>query len=65
MTDPSGPGRHEGPIRRALRRIKPGDTYSADEDVELDAPDPDDIQLPEADQVGDLEHEGGPDDGGN
>jgi hypothetical protein len=44
------------------RRIKPGDTYTTDEDTELEAPDPDDLQLPEADQVGDPDHEGAPPD---
>lgn len=53
------------PGRGKHRRIKPGDTYTTDEDTELEAPDPDDVQLPEADQHGDPDHEGSPDDGSN
>jgi hypothetical protein len=49
------------PGRGKHRRIKPGDEYTADEDTELEAPEPDDVQLPEADQHGDPEHEGAPD----
>jgi len=55
----------EGPIRRAVRRIRAGDTYREDEEVELETVPEDPALVPEAEQVGDLEHEGGPDDGGN
>jgi hypothetical protein len=51
-----------GPLRRLIR---PGDTYTADDEVELEAPDPDPDPPPEAEQLGDVEHEGGPPDGGN
>jgi hypothetical protein len=55
------------PIRggRHRRLVRKGETYTADdtEDVELEAPDPDAALVPEAEQVGDLDHEGGPDDG--
>jgi hypothetical protein len=47
------------------RLIRPGDTYDDTEEIELEAPEPDEVELPEADQHGDLEHEGGPGDGGN
>jgi hypothetical protein len=52
------PGKH---------RIKAGDTFTADEDdqIEVEGVEPDAALVPEAEQVGDLEHEGGPDDGGN
>jgi hypothetical protein len=51
-----------GGKRRLVRR---GETYTAyDADaVELETVEPDEIELPEAAQHGDLEHEGGPDDG--
>ena len=53
-------GRHQ---RRLVRK---GETYTGDtEDIELEGVDPDAAIVPEAEQVGDLEHEGGPDDGGN
>jgi hypothetical protein len=49
------PGRH---------RIKPGEEYTGDDEgAELEPAEPDALELPEADQHGDLEHEGGPDDG--
>jgi hypothetical protein len=56
------PGRRGGP----LRRLRAGDEYTADEveEVELDGPEPDAAIVPEAEQVGDLDHEGAPD-GGN
>jgi hypothetical protein len=47
-----------------LRKIRAGDEYTAEEDTELEAPEPD-AEVPEADQHGDVDHEGGPDDGGN
>jgi hypothetical protein len=50
------------PPRRLIRR---GETYTADDEVELEGPDPDVNPPPEAEQLGDLEHEGGPPDGGN
>jgi hypothetical protein len=66
---PSGgrthPGGQMSETRRERRRIRRGDTYTADEDADLEAPQPDANPPAEADQVGDLEHEGGPDDGGN
>jgi hypothetical protein len=59
---PIRPGKHR-------RRITPGETYTGAEldagDVELETVPPDDLELPEADQVGDLEHEGAPDDAGD
>jgi len=55
----------EGRIPRAVRRIRAGDTYRDDEDVDLEVVAEDPALVPEAEQVGDLEHEGGPDDGGN
>jgi hypothetical protein len=57
------------PIRKGRHRrlIRKDETYTADdlEDTELEGVEPDAAQVPEAEQVGDLEHEGGPDDGGN
>jgi hypothetical protein len=54
------------PRRGGKRRlVRKGETYTADEDTELEAPEPDTAQVPEAEQHGDLDHEGGPDDGGN
>ena len=49
------------------RPIRAGDEFTADEDaeVEVEGVEPDAALVPEAEQVGDLEHEGGPDDGGN
>jgi hypothetical protein len=47
------------------RRIKAGEQYTADDEVELETTEPDPVQLAEADQHGDPEHEGAPDDGGN
>jgi hypothetical protein len=54
---PLGKGRRE---RRLVRR---NESYTADEEVELEPVPADPVEVPEADQVGDLEHEGGPDDG--
>lgn len=53
--------------RGALRRLRTGDTYTAEEyaEVELDTVPEDPARVPEAEQVGDLDHEGGPSDGGN
>jgi hypothetical protein len=48
-----------------LRRVRPGGEYTEDETVELEGVEPDAAMVPESEQVGDLEHEGGPDDGGN
>lgn len=53
-----------------FRRLRPGDTYTADDPVpvaqsDLDAPDPDAETPPAEDQHGDPEQEGGPADGGN
>jgi hypothetical protein len=50
--------------RRDRRRVRAGDSYTGDDEVELEAPDPDAAAPPEADQVGPDEHEGGPDDDG-
>jgi hypothetical protein len=51
------------PGRGKHRRIKPGDTYTDDDEgAELEAPEADALQLPEADQHGDPEHEGAPPD---
>jgi hypothetical protein len=50
--------------RRERRRVRAGDSYTADDEVDLEAPDPDAAAPPEADQVGPDEHEGGPDDDG-
>jgi hypothetical protein len=47
------------------RRIKAGEQYVAGEDVELETVEPDAVQLAEADQHGDPEHEGGPEDQGD
>jgi hypothetical protein len=46
--------------RQALRRVAAGEQYTGDEDVELAAVEPD-AELPAAEQVGDLDHEGGED----
>lgn len=55
------------PLREALRKLRAGDTYTADEyaEVELETVPEDPARVPEAEQVGDLDHEGGPSDGGN
>jgi hypothetical protein len=50
--------------RRERRRVRAGDTYTDGDDVELEAPDPG-PDAPEAEQVGGLDHEGGPDDDGS
>jgi hypothetical protein len=51
------------PLGKGRRRlVGRNETYTADEEVELE-PVPADPEVPEAEQVGDLEHEGGPDDG--
>jgi hypothetical protein len=56
------------PIRRGhgheRRRIRAGDTFTADDEVDLEAPDPG-PEAAEAEQVGDMDHEGGPDDDGS
>lgn len=54
------PGRK--PVRDALRRLRAGDTYTVDEyeEVELETVPEDAAAVPEAEQVGDLDHEGGP-----
>jgi hypothetical protein len=53
------------PLRRGKRRlIRRDDTYTADEDVELEPVAEDPAIVPESEQVGDLDHEGAPD-GGN
>jgi hypothetical protein len=62
MSEPFQPTTRAG---GALRRIRPGGEYTEDETVELEGVDPDAAMVPESEQVGDLEHEGGPDDGGN
>lgn len=53
--------------REALRKLRPGDTYTAEEyaEVELDTVPEDPARVPEAEQVGDLDHEGGPGNGGH
>ena len=48
--------------RGPLRRIRRDDTYTADDDVELETTEPDAVQLAEADQHGDPDHEGAPPD---
>ncbi len=53
------------PGRQGRRKIKAGESYTADEDVELEEVEEDPALVPEAEQVGDLDHEGGPGDGGN
>jgi len=56
------------PIRGHHKRrlVRQGETYTGDtEDIELEGVEPDAAIVPEAEQVGDLDHEGGPDDGGN
>lgn len=66
---PLGPNLEEAalsPIRpgRHRRLVRENETYTGDtSDTDLEPVDPDEVQLPEADQHGDLEHEGGPDDG--
>lgn len=50
-----------GRDRRAARRVAAGEQYTADEDVELATVEPDAAIVPEAEQVGDLDHEGGED----
>lgn len=53
-----------------FRRLRPGDTYAADEadpvaQSDLDGPEPDLNPPPESEQAGPVEGEGGPSDGGN
>lgn len=43
------------------RRVTAGEQYTGDEDVELATVEPDAAIVPESEQVGDLEHEGGED----
>jgi hypothetical protein len=51
---------------KARRLVRQGETYTGStEDIELEGVEPDAALVPESEQVGDLEHEGGPDDGGN
>jgi hypothetical protein len=54
-------------MRHGKRKIRAGETFTADEDakVEVEGVEPDAALVPEAEQVGDPEHEGGPDDGGH
>ncbi len=51
------------PLGRGKRKIRAGDTFTADEDdqIEVEGVDPDAATVPLDEQVGDLEHEGGPD----
>jgi hypothetical protein len=55
------------PIRggRHRRLVRAGETYTADDEAELEPGPADAIEPPEAEQVGPDEHEGGPDDGGH
>lgn len=53
------------PAPRRRRLLSRDESYTADDDVALDAPEPDDDPPPEAEQHGDPDHEGGPGDGGN
>jgi hypothetical protein len=55
------------PLRRGKERrhVRRGEEYTADEDVELEEAPADADIVPEDEQVGDLEHEGGPDDDGS
>jgi hypothetical protein len=50
-----------GQAGRRARRVAAGEQYTADEDVELATVEPDAALVPESEQVGDLEHEGGED----
>ena len=54
------------PIRggRHRRLVRQGETYTADDEAELEPVDPG-PEVVEAEQVGPDEHEGGPDDGGH
>jgi hypothetical protein len=63
MTRPDKPS---GQAAAPKRKIRAGDTFTADEDaeVEVEGVDPDAAIVPEAEQVGDRDHEGGPGDGG-
>jgi hypothetical protein len=47
------------------RKIRMGESYTADEEVDLEGVEPDAALVPESEQHGDLEHEGGPEDDGN
>jgi hypothetical protein len=52
--------------KRKRRLVRKGETYTADmDDIELEPVEEDPALVPEAEQVGELDHEGGPDDGGN
>ena len=55
------------PAREVLRKLRAGGTYTADEyaEVELETVEPDASLIPEAEQVGNLDHEGGPGNGGH